>query len=185
MNPIRNFAPEAAAVTVAELHRRLLKYLKQRFSAKIRRGIQELYSHTHCEYKVKLLMMYTINVHYGIFFMTSVNVTELRQRLPEYLKQVQRGEEVVITLHGKTIARIVPDRQENAREAALNRLKSLQGTVICGDILAPLDEAWTGDADNLSCACDFILGRIVRIVCPYPRAGAEDTATHARHCRIG
>ncbi|MCC6923486.1 MAG: type II toxin-antitoxin system prevent-host-death family antitoxin [Nitrosomonas sp.] len=46
--------------------------------------------------------------------MTSVNVTELRQRLPEYLKQVQRGEEVVITLHGKTIARIVSDRQENA-----------------------------------------------------------------------
>ena len=29
--------------------------------------------------------------------MTSVNVTELRQHLPEYLKQVQRGEEVVIT----------------------------------------------------------------------------------------
>jgi prevent-host-death family protein len=58
--------------------------------------------------------MHTINVHYGIFFMTSVNVTELRQRLPEYLKQVQRGEEVVITLHGKTIARIVSDRQENA-----------------------------------------------------------------------
>ncbi|MCC6923487.1 MAG: hypothetical protein IT525_10595 [Nitrosomonas sp.] len=49
-------------------------------------------------------------------------------------------------------------------------MKSLQGTVICGDILAPLDEAWTGDADNLSCACDFILGRIVRIVCPYPRS---------------
>lgn len=82
--------------------------------------------------------------------MTSVNVsTTLRQHLPEYLKQVQRGEEVVITLHGKTIARIVPDRQENARKAALNRLKSLQGTVICGDILAPLDEAWKGDADNL------------------------------------
>lgn len=44
--------------------------------------------------------------------MTSVNVTELRQHLPEYLKQVQRGEEVVITLHGKTIARIVPDRPD-------------------------------------------------------------------------
>lgn len=41
MNPIRNFAPEAAAVTVAELHRRLLEYLKQRFPAKIRRGRQE------------------------------------------------------------------------------------------------------------------------------------------------
>ena len=81
--------------------------------------------------------------------MTSVNVTEFRQQLPEYLKQVQAGEEIAITLHGKTIARIVPDRKESKREAALNRLDALRGTVIVGDILAPLDEEWTGDADNL------------------------------------
>lgn len=81
--------------------------------------------------------------------MTSVNVTELRQHLPDYLKQVQAGEEIAITLHGKTIARIVPDRKESKREAALNRLDALHGTVIVGDILAPLDEEWTGDADNL------------------------------------
>ena len=81
--------------------------------------------------------------------MTSVNVTELRQHLPDYLKQVQQGEEIAITLHGKTIAHIVPDRQENKREAALKRLEALSGTVIVGDILAPLDEEWTGDADNL------------------------------------
>jgi prevent-host-death family protein len=81
--------------------------------------------------------------------MNSVNVTELRQHLPDYLKQVQEGEEIEITLHGKTIARIVPDRNENKREAALKRLEALSGTVIVGDILAPLDEEWTGDADNL------------------------------------
>jgi prevent-host-death family protein len=81
--------------------------------------------------------------------MHSVNVTELRQHLPDYLKQVQQGEEIAITLHGKTIARIVPDRKESRREAALKRLEALRGTVIIGDILAPLDEEWTGDADNL------------------------------------
>ena len=81
--------------------------------------------------------------------MNSVNVTELRQHLPDYLKQVQQGEEIAITLHGKTIARIVPDRKESSREAALKRLETLRGTVIVGDILAPLDEEWTGDADNL------------------------------------
>ncbi|MEI6069608.1 MAG: type II toxin-antitoxin system prevent-host-death family antitoxin [Spirochaetota bacterium] len=81
--------------------------------------------------------------------MNSVNVTELRQHLPDYLKQVQQGEEIAITLHGKTIARIVPDRKESQREAALKRLEALRGTVIIGDILAPLDEEWTGDADNL------------------------------------
>ena len=81
--------------------------------------------------------------------MTSVNVTELRQRLPEYLRQVQAGEEIVITLHGKTIARIVPDVKENKREAASLRLEALRGTVIAGDILGSLEEEWTGDADPL------------------------------------
>ncbi len=78
-----------------------------------------------------------------------MNVTELRQHLPNYLKQVQAGEEIVITVHGKTIARIVPDRKVSKCDAALNRLDALHGTVIVGDTLAPLDEEWTGDADNL------------------------------------
>jgi len=81
--------------------------------------------------------------------MTSVNVTELRQHLPDYLKQVQQGEEIAITSHGKTIARLIPDKQESEREAALKRLEALRGTVIVGDIMAPLDEEWTGDVDNL------------------------------------
>lgn len=81
--------------------------------------------------------------------MASVNVTELRQHLPDYLKQVQQGEEIAITLHGKTIARIVPEHRENRRDAALKRLQDLRGTVIAGDILAPLDEEWSSDADNL------------------------------------
>jgi len=81
--------------------------------------------------------------------MNAVNVTELRQHLPDYLKQVQQGEEIAITLHGKAIARIVSDHNESKREAALKRLEALRGAVIVGDILAPLDEEWTGDADNL------------------------------------
>ncbi len=81
--------------------------------------------------------------------MNSVNVTELRQHLPDYLKQVQQGEEIAITLHGKTIAHIVPNRKDSEREAALKRLEALRGKMIVGDILAPLDEEWTGDADNL------------------------------------
>lgn len=81
--------------------------------------------------------------------MPSVNVTELRQHLPDYLKQVQSGEEIAITLHGKTIARLVPDCKESQREVALKRLETLRGTVIVGDILSPLAEEWTGDADHL------------------------------------
>ena len=80
--------------------------------------------------------------------MNAVNVTELRQHLPEYLRQVQSGEEIVVTLHGKPIARIVPDAG-SAREEALKRLEALRGKMIVGDILAPLDEEWSGDADHL------------------------------------
>lgn len=81
--------------------------------------------------------------------MSSINVTELRQHLPEYLRQVQAGEEIAITLHGKTIARIVPEAKESKREAALKRLDALCGTVIVGDIISPIDEDWMGDADHL------------------------------------
>jgi prevent-host-death family protein len=81
--------------------------------------------------------------------MNLVNVTDLRQHLPEYLKQVQQGEEIVITLHGKSIARIVPNFSDNKREQALKRLDTLRGKMILGDILSPLDDEWTGDANHL------------------------------------
>jgi len=81
--------------------------------------------------------------------MNLVNVTELRQHFPMYLKQVQQGEEIMITFHGKNVARLVPEKQENKREAALTRLQALRGKMIIGDIVAPLNEEWTGDANNL------------------------------------
>ena len=82
--------------------------------------------------------------------MNVVNVTDLRQHLPEYLKQVQQGEEIVITLHGKSIARIVPNFSDNKREQALKRLDTLRGKMILGDILSPLNnDEWTGDANHL------------------------------------
>ena len=40
--------------------------------------------------------------------MKEVNVTELRQKLPEYLAKVRHGERLRITSRGKTIAEIVP-----------------------------------------------------------------------------
>lgn len=81
--------------------------------------------------------------------MNSVNVTELRQHLPDYLKQVQQGKEIAITLHGKTIARLVPHQVENKREAALKRLAELRGKMLVGDVISPSEDSWTGDADHL------------------------------------
>ena len=79
--------------------------------------------------------------------MQQVNVTELRNRLPQYMKQVQKGVEFRVTSHGKGIARLIPER--NATEEARARLMRLRGTMIKGDILEPVEAIWNADADNL------------------------------------
>jgi len=80
--------------------------------------------------------------------MQQVNVTELRSRLPFYLQQVKKGVELQITSHGKSIARIVPETSD--RDAALQRLLKLRGTMITDDVIAPVDDVpWSADADNL------------------------------------
>jgi prevent-host-death family protein len=82
--------------------------------------------------------------------MTQINISELRQHLPGFIKQVQRGEEIVVTLHGKPVARIVPERSEDAREAAWQRLVALRGSAVLGDVISPLDEVeWTADENHL------------------------------------
>ena len=80
--------------------------------------------------------------------MQQVNVTELRNHLPQYLQQVKKGLELQITSHGKSIARLVPER--NDVEEAKARLLKLKGTMIIGDITESVEAVeWSGDADNL------------------------------------
>ncbi len=81
--------------------------------------------------------------------MQTVNVTEFRQHLPNYLNRVQMGEEVAISNRGKIVARLVPDEQTNRQQAAQARLDSFKGKMILGDIMEPFDEVWTADEDNL------------------------------------
>ena len=56
--------------------------------------------------------------------MQQVNVTELRNHLRQYLQQVKKGVELQITSHGRSIARLVPER--NDVEEAENRLLKLK-----------------------------------------------------------
>ena len=79
--------------------------------------------------------------------MSQVNVTELRNHLPNYLKRVAKGETIEITTHGKVVARIVPE--QNKQLAAEQRLKKIRGTAIIGDVETPVDEAWSADDDHL------------------------------------
>ena len=79
--------------------------------------------------------------------MLQVKITDLRAHLPDFLKKVSNGEQIQITSHGKTIARIIPEIDHV--DAAKKRLDALRGTMIIGDILQPLDIEWSADADNL------------------------------------
>ncbi len=80
--------------------------------------------------------------------MQQVNVTELRNHLPQYLRQVKKGLELQITSHGRSIARLVPERSDV--EEAKDRLLKLKGTMILGDITKPVETVeWSADADNL------------------------------------
>ncbi len=80
--------------------------------------------------------------------MHRINITELRKHLPNYLKQVSRGEEIQITSHGKVIARLIPEPDE--AEAARQRLFALRGKGFVGDVISPIENVqWTADDDNL------------------------------------
>lgn len=72
--------------------------------------------------------------------MAKVKVSELRQSLPEYLARVRGGEELEITVHGRVIARIVPEAGRAA--AAREWLKALRPKARVGDVIAPSGERW-------------------------------------------
>ncbi|MBI2313462.1 MAG: type II toxin-antitoxin system Phd/YefM family antitoxin [Betaproteobacteria bacterium] len=75
--------------------------------------------------------------------MTQVNVTELRQHLPDYLERVKKGEEVQITVHGKVVARLIPEAEQ--AEAARKWLIGLRGKCRIGDVISPSGEAWNAE----------------------------------------
>jgi len=58
----------------------------------------------------------------------NVNITELRQNLPAYLKRVRQGKRIRVTSHGQIVAELTPPTA-SADEVALAR-KKLRGSVV-------------------------------------------------------
>ena len=75
--------------------------------------------------------------------MPKVKVTELRQNLPVYLARVERGEEIEVTVHGRVIARIIPEMDRSAE--ARKFLKALRKTAVIGDIMSPSGDIWDAE----------------------------------------
>ena len=72
--------------------------------------------------------------------MLTANITKLRNELPKYLHLVQSGEHIIVTSHGKAIARIMPPL--DAPKEAKTQLKQLSKTCYIGDIISPIQEDW-------------------------------------------
>jgi len=62
-----------------------------------------------------------------------IGVAQLKARLSEYLARVRAGGEVLVTDHGRPVARIVPVADEHERLAELER----QGLVRPGSMKLP------------------------------------------------
>ena len=75
--------------------------------------------------------------------MSKVSITELRQNLPAYLAKVRKGDEIQVAVHGKVIARIVPE--VDAAQAARRRLIALRKKAKLGDVISPSGDRWEAE----------------------------------------
>jgi prevent-host-death family protein len=77
--------------------------------------------------------------------MREIAASEAKTHLPQLLDEVERGETLIITRHGRPIARLVPehDRRREEIAAAIARIKSFQrrqNSVTVEEILSARDE---------------------------------------------
>jgi prevent-host-death family protein len=63
--------------------------------------------------------------------MREIQASEAKIHLPQLLDDIERGETIVITRHGRAIARLVPEdaMRRRGRGEAVERLKALRATM--------------------------------------------------------
>jgi prevent-host-death family protein len=77
--------------------------------------------------------------------MREVQASEAKAHLPQLLDEVERGEIIVITRHGRAIARIVPEMQRRQEEIdkAIESIKALRkrtGKITLDELLSARHE---------------------------------------------
>jgi prevent-host-death family protein len=77
--------------------------------------------------------------------MRAIQASEAKTHLPQLLDDVEHGETLIITRHGRAIARIVPDvdRRQTEIEQAIESIQQLRkrtGRVSVEDLLHARDE---------------------------------------------
>lgn len=67
----------------------------------------------------------------------NISVAEAKAKFSELIKRAEAGEEILVTRHGKVVARVMPPETE----AALPRIGALKGQIwISDDFDEPLEE---------------------------------------------
>ena len=77
--------------------------------------------------------------------MREIQASEAKVHLPQLLDEVERGATLIITRHGRRIARIVPegDRRQEEIDRALAGIRDLRrhtGRITVGELLSARDE---------------------------------------------
>jgi prevent-host-death family protein len=77
--------------------------------------------------------------------MREIQASEAKVHLPQLLDDVERGETLIITRHGRPIARIVPevDRRQEEIDKALGCIRELRGRtgrITARELLSARDE---------------------------------------------
>ena len=77
--------------------------------------------------------------------MREVGAFEAKNKLGQLLDLVERGEEIVITRHGRQVARLVPSKQAYSRDqarAAIGRIRERAEKLKLGPFEWPEWESW-------------------------------------------
>lgn len=72
--------------------------------------------------------------------METVNISELRANLLNYLQKAKDGHKIIITSHGETLATIVPPIDKNRQAKA--KLKLLAKNAVIYDVVSPGNDEW-------------------------------------------
>ena len=72
--------------------------------------------------------------------METVNISELRSNLLNYLKKAKEGHEIIITSHGEILATIMPPIDQNKQAKA--KLKQLAKSAVIKDVVGPTGDKW-------------------------------------------
>lgn len=89
-----------------------------------------------------------IDDHYSDHMAKTVTATEAKARILALLDDVEAGEEIEITRHGRLVARLVPARRGAALRGKYAGLVRIN--VEDEQLLFSTGEAWSGDEENLS-----------------------------------